>query len=69
MAQRWFREAAKLGNGHAQLMMARCLAEGFAGEPNPTEALGWLELAAEQGVEEARQELFLLNAQRTRRAP
>jgi hypothetical protein len=69
IAQRWFREAAKLGNGHAQLMLARYLAAGIAGEPNAAEAIDWLERAADQGVEEAQQELFLLNARRTQSAP
>src|ERR1700758_1258717 len=52
-AQRWFRAAAELGHGHAQLMLARYLASGAAGEVNPVETRHWLERAAEQGIPEA----------------
>jgi TPR repeat protein len=50
-------------------MLARYLAEGVAGEPSPSEAIDWLQRAADQGVEAAQQELFLLNARQTQAAP
>jgi hypothetical protein len=56
-AQRWFRAAAEVGHSHAQLMLARYLASGAAGKPNPVEARHWLELAVEQGLSEAESEL------------
>jgi TPR repeat protein len=56
-AQRWFRAAAELGHGQAQLMLGRYLAEGVAGEPNPSEARSWFEQAAAQGIEEAQADL------------
>jgi TPR repeat protein len=52
-AQRWFRAAAELGHGQAQLMLARYLASGVAGEPNPEEARLWLQRAIAQGVPHA----------------
>ncbi len=59
-AQRWFRAAAELGHGHAQLMLARYLASGAAGEPDPAEARVWLERAVAQGVAEAQDDLATL---------
>ena len=56
-AQRWFRAAAELGHGQAQLMLARYLTSGAAGEKRPAEARMWLERAAAQGVPEAEGEL------------
>ena len=56
-AQRWFRAAAELGHGQAQLMLARYLASGVAGERNPEEARLWLERAVAQGVPEAETDL------------
>ena len=61
-AQRWFRAAAELGHGQAQLMLGRYLAEGVAGEPNPAEARSWFEQAAAQGIEEAQADLAALHA-------
>ena len=61
-AQRWFRAAAELGHGQAQLMLGRYLAEGAAGEPNPAEARLWFEQAAAQGIEEAQADLAALHA-------
>jgi TPR repeat protein len=59
-AQRWFRAAAELGHGQAQLMLGRYLAEGAAGKPNPAEARSWFEQAAAQGIEEAQADLAAL---------
>jgi TPR repeat protein len=56
-AQRWFRAAAELGHGQAQLMLARYLASGAAGEKRPAEARTWLERAVAQGVPEAESDL------------
>jgi len=56
-AQRWFRAAAELGHGHAQLMLARYLARGVAGERNPVEARLWLERAIAQGIPDAENDL------------
>jgi TPR repeat protein len=56
-AQCWFRAAAELGHGQAQLMLGRYLAEGVAGAPNPSEARSWFEQAAAQGIEEAQADL------------
>jgi len=56
-AQRWFRAAAELGHGHAQLMLGRYLARGVAGESNPAEARLWLERAMAQGVLDAQSDL------------
>jgi len=61
-AQRWFRAAAKLGHGHAQLMLGRYLARGVAGERNPAEARLWLERALAQGIPEAEADLVELTA-------
>jgi TPR repeat protein len=59
-AQRWFRAAAELGHGHAQLMVGRYLVAGTAGELNPEEGCSWLERAAGQGVADAEAELSSL---------
>jgi TPR repeat protein len=56
-AQRWFRAAAELGHGHAQLILARYLASGAAGERNPAEARLWLERAIAQRIPEAETDL------------
>jgi uncharacterized protein len=56
-AQRWFRAAAELGHGQAQLMLARYLVSGVAGEKRPAEARTWLERAVAQGVPEAEADL------------
>ena len=61
-AQRWFRAAAELGHGHAQLMLGRYLAEGAAGNPDRAEARLWIEQAAAQGIEEAQADLAALHA-------
>jgi TPR repeat protein len=52
-AQRWFRAAAELGHGHAQLMLSRYLGSGAAGESNPVEARLWLQRAVAQGISDA----------------
>jgi TPR repeat protein len=52
-AQQWFRAAAELSHGHAQMMLGRYLMGGLAGELNPEEGRRWLERAAAQGVVEA----------------
>jgi TPR repeat protein len=54
------RAAAERGHGHAQMMLARYLAEGAAGEPHHAEARVWLERAAAQGVSEAQVDLAAL---------
>jgi hypothetical protein len=56
-AQRRFRAAAELGHGQAQLMLARYLRSGVAGERNLAEARLWLERAVAQGVLEAEADL------------
>jgi hypothetical protein len=61
-AQNWFRAAAELGHGQAQLMLGRYLAEGAAGEPKPAEARSWFEQPAAQGIEEAQADLAALHA-------
>jgi uncharacterized protein len=53
IAQRWFRAAAELGHGQAQLMLGRYLAGGVAGERNTVEGLEWLGRAAAQGIADA----------------
>ena len=50
----------RLGHGQAQLMLGRYLAEGVAGEPNPSTARSWFEQAAAQGIEEAQADLAAL---------
>jgi TPR repeat protein len=50
MAQKWFRVAAELGHGQAQLMLGRYLASGVGGELNP-----------EQGVADAQHDLAELS--------
>jgi hypothetical protein len=47
--QRWFRAAANLGHGQAQLMLDRYLAGGVAGEPDPARARMWQERAVAPG--------------------
>jgi TPR repeat protein len=37
-AEKWFRAAAELGHGHAQLILARYLAIDVTGEPDRAEA-------------------------------
>jgi TPR repeat protein len=61
-ALRWFRAAAKLGHGYAQLMLGRYLAGGVAGERNRAEARLWLERALAQGMPEAEVDLAELTA-------
>ena len=61
-AQHWFRAAAMLGHGQAQLMLGRYLAEGAAGDPDPASARQWFEQAAAQGIEEAQADLAALHA-------
>ena len=61
-AQRWFRAAAELGHGHAQLMLGRYLAGGgVAGERKATEARVWWERAVAQGVQNAESDLSELS--------
>jgi hypothetical protein len=61
-AQRWFRAAAELGHGQAQLILGRYLAEGITNEPDPVEARLWFEQAAAQGIDEAQADLAALHA-------
>ena len=59
-AQRWFRAAAELGHGQAQLMLGRYLTNGLAGDLEPDEGRLWLERAAAQGTAEAESEVAAL---------
>ena len=59
-AQRWFRAAAELGHGQAQLMLGRYLTNGLAGDLKPKEGRLWLERAAAQGTAEAESEVAAL---------
>ena len=59
-AQRWFRAAAERGHSHAQMMLGRYLARGFAGERDPVAARIWLEKARDQGIAEADRDLAAL---------
>jgi uncharacterized protein len=61
LAQRWFRGAAELGHGHAQMMLGRYLARGVTDKPNPREARLWLERAVAQGITEGEQDLASLS--------
>jgi TPR repeat protein len=61
-AQWWFRAAAELGHGHAQLMLGRYLAGGAAGKPDPVEARIWLERAVAQGILDAESDLAELTS-------
>ena len=61
IAQRWFRAAAELGHGHAQMMLGRYLSGGLTGEPDREEARLWLERAVAQGVPEAEHDLAQLD--------
>jgi TPR repeat protein len=59
IAQKWFRAAAALGHGQAQLMVGRYLASiGRVGDRE--EARDWLQQAASQGVPDAQAELARL---------
>ena len=60
IALRWFRAAAELGHGHAQMMLGRYLSGGLTGEPDRAEARLWLERAVAQGVPEAENDLAQL---------
>jgi hypothetical protein len=60
--QRWFRAAAELGHGHAQLMLGRYLGSGAAGKPNRAEACLWLERALAQGIPDAEADLTELTS-------
>jgi TPR repeat protein len=64
-AQRWFRAAAELGHGPAQLMLGRYLVEGAAGEVNLSEGQLWLQKAAAQGISEAERDLAHLRSVRS----
>jgi TPR repeat protein len=48
IALRWFRAAAELGHGHAQMMLGSYLSGGLTGEPNREEARLSLERAVAQ---------------------
>jgi TPR repeat protein len=65
IAQRWFRAAAELGHGHAQMMLGRYLMNGAAGDLNPVEGRMWLERAVAQGVADAEHDLAAAPATRT----
>jgi TPR repeat protein len=65
IAQRWFRAAAELGHGHAQMMLGRYLMNGAAGDPNSVEGRMWLERAVAQGVADAEHDLAAAPATRT----
>jgi uncharacterized protein len=56
-AQIWYRSAAERGHPYAQMMLGRFLLRNVAGEHNPTEARYWLERAAAQGLQDARNDL------------
>jgi TPR repeat protein len=62
---RWFRAAAELGHGHAQMMLGRYLMNGAAGDLNPVEGRMWLERAVAQGVADAEHDLAAAPATRT----
>ena len=49
-------------HGQAQLMLGRYLAEGAAGEFDPTQARSWFEQAVAQGIEEAQADLAAMPA-------
>jgi hypothetical protein len=58
---RWHEAAAVQGHGGAQLSLALHLLSGSGGlRADQREAVGWLELAAAQGVREAMRQLWLL---------
>ena len=59
-AERWFRAAAELGHGAAQMMLGRYLMAGVTHEPTPDEGRQWLERAAAQGVSEAQADINAL---------
>ena len=67
-AQRWFRAAAELGHGQAQLMLGRYLVCGVADEFDPVEGRRWLERAAEQGIPKPRSTLRSLPRRRRHRS-
>jgi TPR repeat protein len=67
-AQRWFRAAAELGHGHAQLMLGRYLASGAAGKPDPLEARVWLERAVAHGAGDAEADLAELSSRLRQKA-
>jgi TPR repeat protein len=56
-AQIWYRSAAERGHPYAQMMLGRFLLRNVAGEHNPTEARFWLERAAAQGLQDAKNDL------------
>jgi len=60
IAQHWFRAAAELGHGHAQMMLGRYLINGSAGDLNHQEAQLWLERAVAQGIADAEADLAAL---------
>jgi TPR repeat protein len=67
-AERWFRAAAELGHGQAQLMLGRYLRTGAAGHWDLREARHWFESAAAQGIAEAEPELVELSPTAAKRA-
>ena len=58
----WFRAAAELGHGHAQMMLGRYLSSGAAGDQDDEDARLWLERAVAQGIAEAEPDLAALRA-------
>jgi TPR repeat protein len=67
-AEHWFRAAAELGHGQAQLMLGRYLRTGAAGHWDPREARYWFESAVAQGIAEAEAELVELSPTVAQRA-
>jgi TPR repeat protein len=59
-AQVWYRSAAERGQPYAQMMLGRFLSRSVAGEYNPAEARFWLERAAAQGLQDAKNDLAAL---------
>jgi len=59
-AQTWYRSAADRGHPYAQMMLGRFLLRNVAGEHNPVEARVWLERAAAQGLQDAKNDLASL---------
>jgi len=60
-AQNWFRAAAVLGHGQAQLTLGRYLRSSVGDGLNPEEAREWLERAVARGVADAQHDLAALS--------
>ena len=59
-AVKWFRKAAKQGNGNAQCNLGDAYVDGEGVDQNHKEAIRWFQEAAKQGDVDAKQRIHVL---------